>query len=530
MADGEGRVLSLGPEALAARLNRMPASQAVVLGVPKAGAERFGITTKDRERPGATLADGRPILARTKATFDFPEGPAWMGLDFDTDGMPAEIVELIPGLGDLLDPNILGYDGVARVERSSASAGLVGPDGVARKSDNRHVYLLVKDGRDIPRVVEALYVRSAIHHGALYAKVSKAGTVLPRGLFDKNASLSPERVLFEGDTPLSGGVTRLPGARDAKAYPGRVWNTRAEIPDLTAEERRQFADLCQLVRAEAEPEADRVRAECLARETARLVRDGVTEAQARAAVEARSRGFLHGPDLIRLDDGTTLPLADILNDPGKYPAKPATTRSSPTRETGPSSTRTPRQPVHAQARRRDLLPAAHEGDGVRGDGEGRRSRRVLRFWRPADAVEQEKFAAALAEAQGVTKGAAQGAVKQALKDLPPLPEPREPVTWPICRPRTMAWIPRLISRSRRGGGPRRRTTTISSRICRMPSRSSGPPSVPSNRPGNSTPRCRSRTCWTIPRPTFSMMRTSVTGRPRFGSRRSASRTNSSPGT
>ena len=86
MADGEGRVLSLGPEALAARLNRMPVSQAVVLGVPKAGAERFGITTKDRERPGATLADGRPILARTKANFDFPEGPAWMGLDFDTGG------------------------------------------------------------------------------------------------------------------------------------------------------------------------------------------------------------------------------------------------------------------------------------------------------------------------------------------------------------------------------------------------------------------------------------------------------------
>ena len=55
-------------------------------------------------------------------------------------------------------------------------------------------------------------------------------------------------------------------------------------------------------------------------------------------------------------------------------------------------------------------------------------KRVLRSWRPADAVEEEKFAVALAEAQGVTKEAAQKAVKEALAGLPPLPEPREPVT------------------------------------------------------------------------------------------------------
>ena len=231
MADGEGRVLSLGPEALAARLNRMPASQAVVPGVPKAGAERFGITTKDRERSGATLADGRPILARTKANFDFPEGPAWMGLDFDTGDMSPEVAELIPGNGDLLDPNILGYDGVARVERSSASAGLVGPDGAEKASANRHVYLLVKDGTDIPRVAEALFVRSAIRHKVLHAKVSKAGTVLIRGLFDLHASASPERLWFEGDTPLFGrrdaagrrqgreGVPR-PGVGHAGGNPG----------------------------------------------------------------------------------------------------------------------------------------------------------------------------------------------------------------------------------------------------------------------------------------------------------------------
>ena len=55
-------------------------------------------------------------------------------------------------------------------------------------------------------------------------------------------------------------------------------------------------------------------------------------------------------------------------------------------------------------------------------------KRVLRSWRPADVVEEEKFAAALAAAQGLAKEAAQKALKEALAGLPPLPEPREPVT------------------------------------------------------------------------------------------------------
>ena len=417
---------------MAAILDRMTTRRVIMLGVPVSGAERFATTTKDRERPGAVTADGLPIIARTKANFDFPEGPAWMGLDFDTEGMPAAIAEKIPGNRDILDDgpdlDVLGYDGVARVERASASAGLRGPDGVARRSDNKHVYLLVADGRDIPRVVEALYVRTALEHGALYAKTSKAGTVLLRGLFDLQASASPERLWFEGETLCTPDVTREPGARDAKAYPGRVWNTREEIPDLTPEERQQFTKLCHQVRAAAQPEADRVRDEYHAREKTKLVRAGVPEAQARAAVAARGRGLLLGPDLITPDDGPPLPLADILNDPGKYPVvtcldpiEPDTRNRAIIRTDHPANLFTQKHgggTYYLRHTTETALEAIAKGVDLG---------LVLRFWRPADPVERDKFAAALAKAQGVTKAAARAAVKQALRDLPPLPEPRQPV-------------------------------------------------------------------------------------------------------
>ena len=76
MADGEGQVLRLGPEALAARLNRMPASQAVVLGVPKAGAERLRDhhqgSREARRHLAPTAADPRPH----QGEFGWSEGRA----------------------------------------------------------------------------------------------------------------------------------------------------------------------------------------------------------------------------------------------------------------------------------------------------------------------------------------------------------------------------------------------------------------------------------------------------------------------
>ena len=130
-------------------------------------------------------------------------------------------------------------------------------------------------------------------------------------------------------------------------------------------------------------------------------------------------------------------VADILNDPDKYhgktcydPLEPETPNKAIIyTEGGPAILFTQKHgggTFHLRHTKETALEALAKGVDLK---------RVLRFWRPADAVEEEKFAVALAEAQGVTKGAAQKAVKEALKDLPPLPDPREPVAWPTCRPR-----------------------------------------------------------------------------------------------
>jgi hypothetical protein len=88
--------------------------------------------------------------------------------------------------------------GVARVSRSSTSAGLVRSDThqPMRGSNGVHVYLLVRDGTDMERFLKTLHERCWLA-GFGWMMVGAAGQLLERSIVDRMV-WAPERLVFEG--------------------------------------------------------------------------------------------------------------------------------------------------------------------------------------------------------------------------------------------------------------------------------------------------------------------------------------------
>ena len=145
----------------------------------------------------------------------------------------------------------------ARVERSSTSSGLY--DAKTGKSYERsggsHIYPIVQDARDIPRVIDVIF-DTLWANGFGWSLVSKGGAVLTRGLIDASVG-SPERPIFEGAPAVEPPLAQ-DKSRRATAIDGEILDTRAAFPDLTAEIKQRAEQARAEWRARLKPEAEKV--------------------------------------------------------------------------------------------------------------------------------------------------------------------------------------------------------------------------------------------------------------------------------
>jgi hypothetical protein len=181
----------------------------------------------------ASLADKKGDITRTLDYFEFSACVGPMLLDIDFKGMPADVrlkgkpwdipVSLFPML-----------ENAAWVERSSTSSGVY--DAKTGKSYERsggsHIYPIVQDARDIPRVIEVVF-DTLWANGFGWSLISKSGAVLTRGLIDASVG-SPERPIFEGAPAVMPPLAQ-DKSRRATAVDGSILDTRAAFPDLTAQ-------------------------------------------------------------------------------------------------------------------------------------------------------------------------------------------------------------------------------------------------------------------------------------------------------
>ncbi|MGA9600025.1 MAG: hypothetical protein WBS22_07210, partial [Methylocystis sp.] len=225
-----------GAQTLANLIEKMAPNEALSLGrlAPNVGESAPGTRVRSlKSAPESAIARSRDFLEF------IPGAPAFMLLDVDRKGMPPVVADRINAAGgvvQLLTELFPGLMKAARVERASTSAGISNrATGQAfAGSGGMHIYLLVEDGADIPRALEALGKRLWLS-GCGWLNVGSAGQVLVRSIVDASVG-SPERLVFEGAPIVEPPLAQDIDARRPSVAPGLAVDTRRAIPSLSEAE------------------------------------------------------------------------------------------------------------------------------------------------------------------------------------------------------------------------------------------------------------------------------------------------------
>ena len=113
-----------------------------------------------------------------------------------------------------------GAGRAARVSRASTSAGLSHRDTGEQfpGSGGSHVYILMQDGADVDRALQALHERCWLH-GLGWYLIGAAGQLLERSIVDASVRF-PERLVFEGAPDVVPPLAQDPATRKALATDG----------------------------------------------------------------------------------------------------------------------------------------------------------------------------------------------------------------------------------------------------------------------------------------------------------------------
>jgi hypothetical protein len=296
MVEGTAKVVSAATaEELKCVIESLGSNNAIALGVSEHPEAR--VTTVHRmQRLNKHARGALPVITRTREFINYRTGPAWMLLDYDRKGLPdsiAQVIDAAGGPGNVLASIIPGLAGAARVTRASTSSGLrrsdTGED--IAGSGGEHSYVLVADGQDIGRALQALHQHCWLHEFGWY-HIGAAGQLLERSLVDVCVRFG-ERLCFEAPPEIVPPLVQDTDARSPVAYPGPAFDTRRAVPHTTAYEQARIAQAQQHARAALEPSAAVIRNaadRCLAEKISSTT--DVPFASATRVVMARHHGRL----------------------------------------------------------------------------------------------------------------------------------------------------------------------------------------------------------------------------------------------
>jgi hypothetical protein len=304
--------------ALADLINTSASHNALALGVIR-GAEpdrNVSIVARSRARSNPNA------LTRTLEHMMFePARRAWVLFDFDQKGMPAEVRTRLETAGSFeaaITKVLEKLPTIARVIRPSTSSGLrnTNTGELYAGSGGLHLYLLVEDGADIPRFLDALFRRFWLE-GFGWVTVSKAGSFLIRSIIDASVG-SPERLVFEGPPTLGPGLEQDANLRAAIATEGEALNSRT-CADLSEAEEARFRFLVETAKAASAKEVETVRAAWI-ETTARRISEKTKKPMAtiRAELQRSYAGFLYPDFVLRFDSLGDVAVGEVLDDPERF--------------------------------------------------------------------------------------------------------------------------------------------------------------------------------------------------------------------
>lgn len=286
MTQGAFRVVEFGGAAdLAALLESVGTSEALCASLPVDGCASGRVVTQKM------LTDNPGALARTKRHFALPAGPGLLFLDSDDGSLSRN--DLWRALCDALP----ALAGAAVVWRPSGSSHICRGENDITGLKGQHVHLAVADAADGPRVVKVLAQRLWLA-GLGQVVVSKSGSLLLRCPID-SAVADAARLIFSGGALTEPPLEQRRGPTVILSDGGFV-DTRALVPDLSAEDETRYVTLvAQAKAAKAAEAAERKaahRAQVVAQRVPELMRSGMSASDAEhrvaAAVDAAYAGTL----------------------------------------------------------------------------------------------------------------------------------------------------------------------------------------------------------------------------------------------
>lgn len=303
---------------LAAELPRLGPRNAIICAPPPAGRAQWPITTRAQ-------AEGRTdVIARTKEHFLPTEGPALMGMDFDTrdyvEPIQNRLIEmgrnnLSRVLADIYPP----FAEAASVSRASMSSGVMVKSTGKKTPANGgfHRFFVVNDGRLVRPFIETLRDRLMLE-GWLWGLVAKNGSVLMRTLIDATASSDASRLWYEG-VPLleDDDLVVVPEDRAPTLKKGNVLNI-SKLAPLDEDERQVLAEKQQAIRVELDPRCRAVRVGWLKEMRGRVPKHYGSSGLAEAGRRASDEFVLSGSFPIVFDELGTVTAREVLHDPKRF--------------------------------------------------------------------------------------------------------------------------------------------------------------------------------------------------------------------
>ncbi|MDA8249488.1 MAG: hypothetical protein M0Z28_09925, partial [Rhodospirillales bacterium] len=329
VSDGSACVMTAG----AARMADAPTASAlaeVIAGLDSSQALGLGALAEAREARITTQArlNGHAaagLIARSAQAIIFrPGAPAWALLDFDTKGMPATVrqkLDDLDGFEAAITTILPDLGATARVRRASTSAGLSRADTAEAipGSSGLHLYVLVRDGSDIPRFLKALHARAWLA-GFGWLVVGAGGQALDRSLVDRMVG-APERLAFEGPPVLAAPLVQDAEGRRPIAIEGAALDTLAAMPPLTIAETARLREMIDAERHRIAGDLAASRSRFIERHAAEIAtRTGASLPAARRTAARHAEGVLLPDVALPFDDpdlaGATV--AQVLADPQRF--------------------------------------------------------------------------------------------------------------------------------------------------------------------------------------------------------------------
>jgi hypothetical protein len=305
-------------------IDTFKACEAAVLSKPINGLLQGNIVTTDRYKEGNLPAN---TITRSLDDFDWPDGPALLLLDADDSNRARDMaIELYPAMAN-----------VAMLVRPSASSSVINPKTNKPLKNSAHGYVVVDDPSLATDCLDALLrlswcVGSGEARGWL--KLSRRGDALTRGAFDASVG-SAERLSYEGEPTLEGGLKRLPRTSVLAGDGDGMLNAADLIAfaDTFAPEAR-FNELVAAAKNDPKFLEDQAAQKAAYREEhiTELVKRGKTREQAAEEFDrvANTPGKVVGHRTLRelepgtvlyLTDGTTATVEDVQRDPWAFVGK-----------------------------------------------------------------------------------------------------------------------------------------------------------------------------------------------------------------